>query len=281
MEQRSLNFHTAYLANYPKGSSETTREATLKNVYNSIFLDWFIGFTEGDGCFSVSQKRCFFIITQAEPDVLYRIKHQRGMGSVTHPEPKVWRYTITAKSEIFRRIHIFNGNRILEKRREQFKIWLKNWNLSMAGNVASIPLNSRNRPFDIRSSWFSGFADAKGCFNLQIQKNSRYSTGYRVRLRFIIDQKDAPDFWPQYEKVMESGSLTLRKASGCYRWIITDLRTLSKVADYFSKFPLRSRKRISFLRWYKCSVFRTTKKHLTLAGMQQILRWKKLSKGTL
>ena len=285
-----LSFHSAYLANCPEGSSETTREATLKSAYDPIFLDWLIGFTEGDGCFSVSEGRCFFIIQQAEPDVLYGIKDVRGMGSVTYPEPNVWRYAVSAKPDIFKRIHIFNGNRLLMKRREQFKRWLENWNMNMheykvpsraLESFPTVSLKTRDRKFDIRSAWFSGFFDAEGCLNLQVQKNRRYTAGYRARLRFIVDQSDAPDFWPQYEAVMGSGHRTVRKSSRCDRWTITDLKVFPKVFLYFSKFPLRSRKRISLLRWYKCYVYRVAKKHLIPVGMQQLLRWKKLSGGTL
>lgn len=282
-----LNFHFATLANCPKGSSETTREATFKNVYDPVFLNWFIGFTEGDGCFNVSENRCFFIIQQAEPDVLYKIKHKRKMGSITQPEDKVWRYTVTSKSDIFQRIHIFNGNRVLEKRRQQFQVWLENWNMHMHKSeklpetFPVVPFSSRKPEFDLTNSWFSGFIDAEGCFNLVVQKNKAYSTGYRVRLRFIIDQTDALDLWPSYEKVMNSGFLKLRQPSQCHRYTITDRKVLSRIIDYLKKFPLKSRKHISFLRWYKCYSFLIQKKHLTPAGIQQILRWKKLSNKTL
>ena len=61
-----------------KGSSETIRETTFdfskykeksvthkKNIDPS-FLEWFIGFFEGDGSFIVSKSPLFFIISQKE-----------------------------------------------------------------------------------------------------------------------------------------------------------------------------------------------------------------------
>jgi hypothetical protein len=63
------------------GSSETTREAYLKNhnliflfiqnaqpdhikITDVKFLQWFIGFSEGDGSFIISKTYCSFIINQ-------------------------------------------------------------------------------------------------------------------------------------------------------------------------------------------------------------------------
>ena len=287
---KPLDLHLAYLANCPEGSSETTREATYKDVYDPIFLDWRIGFTEGDGGFhlSATDKRCFFVIQQAEPEVLYKIKDARKMGSVTHSEPDVWRYAVSAKGDIFKRIHIFNGNRILHKRREQFKRWVENWNKHMRKNLRlhsdfpTVDLKTRDRKFSLHTAWFSGFVDAEGCFNLTVTKNQRYAAGYRARLRFKVDQSDALDFWPQYEEVMGSGTRTLLKVSRCHNWTINDLKVIaSLVFPYFAKFPLRSRKRISLLRFYKCHAYMTAKKHRTPQGMQQVLRWKRRSKGSL
>jgi len=44
--------------------------------YDPKFINWFVGFTEGDGSFVVDNNtnRISFIITQKDPKVLYYIK---------------------------------------------------------------------------------------------------------------------------------------------------------------------------------------------------------------
>ena len=49
----------------------------------------------------------------------------------------------------------------------------------------------------ITNSWLSGFIDAEGCFNAQTITDSKYSLGFRVRLRFIVNQKDENDILKQ------------------------------------------------------------------------------------
>ena len=72
-------------------SSETTREASLEKNFNfdyyykyfkpqhikqidRNFLEWFIGFSEGDGSFVVTNNRCYFFINQKDIKLLYKIK---------------------------------------------------------------------------------------------------------------------------------------------------------------------------------------------------------------
>ena len=93
------------------GSSETTREAPLNlsksfcdkvaffeeesfDAYfttfkpehiksiNTQFLEWFIGFSEGDGSFIVSNERCYFMINQKDLKILYKMKAILGFGQV-------------------------------------------------------------------------------------------------------------------------------------------------------------------------------------------------------
>ena len=77
------------------GSSETIRKTTF-NLYtykgklvnhkkrvNQDFLQWFIGFIEGDGSFIVSKNRLSFIINQKEERILYHIKTYLGVGKVS------------------------------------------------------------------------------------------------------------------------------------------------------------------------------------------------------
>jgi hypothetical protein len=65
-----------------------------KNLDN-LFLDWFIGFTEGDGSFQIftesGKKHLCFMLNQADLGLLNYIKKQFGFGNVTifsQPNPK-------------------------------------------------------------------------------------------------------------------------------------------------------------------------------------------------
>ena len=123
------------------GSSETTREAPLYQAFsfdyyfehykpqhikskNSTFLEWFIGFSEGDGSFIVSKQRCYFIINQKDIKLLYNIRTSLGFGQVitySQNNRTYGRYVVQDQKNCKRLTHIFNGNLVLKKQMIDFK----------------------------------------------------------------------------------------------------------------------------------------------------------------
>ena len=113
------------------GSSETIRETTFqfelflqhlpeqKVKISHRFLEWFIGFAEGDGSFIVSRTklgraRLFFTLVQKEVRVLHRLRSELGFGKVQR-HGKYFRYVVSDQKGIDRLIHLFNGNLVLNK----------------------------------------------------------------------------------------------------------------------------------------------------------------------
>lgn len=91
-----------------KSPSETTREISrnfdlfntqYKNKISSIWLTWFIGFSEGDGAILTNKGRVKFVITQKESDILYHIQKVLGFGTVREFE-KFSRFTVTKREHI-------------------------------------------------------------------------------------------------------------------------------------------------------------------------------------
>ena len=117
------------------GSSETIRKTTFnffnytQNIVshhikiNKDFLEWFIGFAEGDGSFIVSNNRLFFIINQKQQKILYIIKKNLGFGKVSTYKTYS-RYIVADKENIDKLIFIFNGNLVLNKTNTRFLSWL-------------------------------------------------------------------------------------------------------------------------------------------------------------
>ncbi len=84
-----------------------------KNIPDDSFLQWLIGFTEGDGSFVINhRKELSFIITQgvSNKEVLDIIQNNLGMGSVIKQGKNTYRFIINSKLAISLIIHLFNGN---------------------------------------------------------------------------------------------------------------------------------------------------------------------------
>lgn len=146
------------------GSSETTREASVFNfdIVQSfyctckkktscttsekkdkrVFLEWFVGFTEGDGSFALAifptisnpyNMRPSFQITQKHPQVLYRIKKELGFGTIVSITDRktcrsYYRFSVYKLEHVRHLILLFNGNLVIEKVQIRFAQWVKTYN---------------------------------------------------------------------------------------------------------------------------------------------------------
>lgn len=120
-------------------------EPYLKDYYQELhktqsheeFLDWFRGFTEGDGSFILKKGKRkagpiwipIFEITLNIKDyhLLCYIQDRLGIGNVSILDRVkageiiyIARYSVTTKSGIAKLIEIFNGNFLAVKRHDQF-----------------------------------------------------------------------------------------------------------------------------------------------------------------
>jgi hypothetical protein len=93
------------------------------------------------------------------------------------------------------------------------------------------------------NSWFAGFTDAEGCFNVYVSKSNK-----GISLRFIVDQKDGLPLFNQLKDLLASGSIYARKNNN-YRFAITNINKLALIIEYFNVYALRSKKQFAFAKW--------------------------------
>ena len=278
------------------GSSETIRETTFdfrlyKNLYlpehktsiDKAFLEWFIGFFEGDGSFIVSRPkvgshRLFFTLTQNEIQVLHRLRTKLGFGKV-QKHGKYFRFVVTKRGDVDRLIHLFNGNLILKKTNERFKALLAARNEL---HTEKVYYKGPCQPIQfLKSGWLSGFIDAEGCFYLERKETSK---SFHVKCMMLIDQKDELEILEQIQNELESaGFIECRKNSTNYRYRVSSILIFEKhVFPYLNKYLLRTiKKRVSLARFKKMVNYRISRKDLPWEGkvLERIKRlFKKLEK---
>nr|YP_009367504.1 putative LAGLIDADG homing endonuclease [Pseudoneochloris marina]ARK14542.1 putative LAGLIDADG homing endonuclease [Pseudoneochloris marina] len=187
----------------PNGSSETIRKAPsfcFEAFYNyghahhvaripESFLEWFIGFFEGDGSFYYREKRIqtrfcndksyqeticerlVFSICQRERIIIEHIANTFGFGQVSkfiQNEKTYWRWTLTSKKSIENIAYLLSGNLILLKRQQQF---LKCIEIGQKKGMFKPPFD-KTKPWSskicLTNAWLSGFIDAEGCFSVSV-----------------------------------------------------------------------------------------------------------------
>jgi LAGLIDADG endonuclease len=181
------------------GSSETIRKAPtfiFDDFYAyghadhvprlpESFLEWFIGFFEGDGSLSYTKEgtynrlregkaykervteRLRFNLVQKERAIIEKIAYSFGFGTVSsfNKDGNIyWRWTLESKEAIERMAFLLSGNLILENRQQQFSKWVE---IGQKKGMFNTPFNI-NKPWSsqvaLNNAWLSGFIDAEGCF---------------------------------------------------------------------------------------------------------------------
>ena len=297
---------TTRMTNNNLGSSETIRETSFNfNLYNNIkplhknkintsFLEWFIGFSEGDGRFVVSGNRLFFIINQKEIKILYSIRTHLGFGKVSIYNG-YGRYVVADRKGVDRLVSIFNGNLLLDKTNKRFIDWLQVRNSYSLSNVSYLGKNNIKRFTD--NSWLSGFIDADGCFNSVRITDKSFKVGFRVCLCFILDQRDELFVLEKVKQFLKNGSITkqdpfprknlkkdlkenlskqsetvVQKADPLYmyRFVCTSRKGHEILISYLQKHPLKTLKRVSFLRF--CAINRYLENSFSLPWEGKVLK---------
>ena len=289
------------------GSSETTREAPVIKTQNNFnfnhywqygqpehvkttcsnFLQWFIGFAEGNGSFvycTTNRVQADFIIVQKDPKILFKIRKHLGFGKVyCINQNQYWRYQATNKTNCQRLFYLFNGNLRLSKTQKRFQLWAKIV-------CADLIVKSTSNPITLNDAWLSGFIDADGGFYARLRVNKKFKIGKQFIKKFYITQKAESEVLQQILNLFESSSqlqqlpinalkkvsvldftvLTVPNNALLFRLEISSLHSHQKIINYLNSYNLQSYKYIAFKIWYRMHLYQLRKQHLTLIGSNRL-----------
>lgn len=252
-------------------------ELGYTNKISDTWLSWFVGFAEGDGALLTYGGRPQFVLTQKEGSILEHIKNVLGFGTVREISSGgtiYYRYIVGDLKGIILLALIFNGNLAIPHRVTQLSKWLddingklKNPSSSIFELCSSIVLITSLFLPSLNDAWISGFTDAEGTFNVNISKRSNTVTGYRVQLRFCLDQKFAVDLLNHICNLFGYGAVIIRKKD-MFRYYCNTF--VGIIINYFSLFPLKTKKATSLANWLKVYEMVINKEHLTDKGLEKV-----------
>ena len=232
------NFYHEYNKIYPNNK-----------VPSTSFLEWFVGFTEGDGSFIVNTRgNLMFVITQSTIDiqVLHYIQQQLGFGRVIKQGHKTSRFIVQDMNNLYILIQLFNGNIVFPSKQNSFFKFVHHFNkLSNFPTVAIISSLTVPTYYD---NWFCGFTDARhprGCFTCSLLGNS---TAYRFR--FLLTQKGEmnKEVLISIANLMK-GTVRSHSVKDVYEITVNGIRNMEKIIDYFTNHKLSSKKAKSYQLW--------------------------------
>lgn len=234
------------------------------NKISQDWLNWFIGFSEGDGSFIIDNRNNLqFVITQKDVKVLEMIFNTLKFGRVIKQGKFTYRYIVEQKILLELIILIFNGNMLLPTRIKRFKNFLELYNKkAIKGKILLSPIPfifSQNEP-SLSNSWLSGFTDAEGCFTISIKTTKGFG------IRFILSQKHEENltFFSKLILLFNTGIIENHYNHDNYSYIVSGLKNCSLFleSNYFEQFPLKTNKYNSYLQWKDLYLKLLNKDHL-------------------
>lgn len=244
-----------------------------KPLPSQHFLEWFVGFAEGDGSFiSSTRGDMSFVITQGTKDiqVLNYIRSVLGFGSVIIQSQAngTSRYVVQDQSNLYLICLIFNGNLVFPVRQDKFLKFLTAYNRYIVNRPlpAIVPILNTVLP-TLQQAWLAGFTDSEGCFTVSLLGNSN-----AFRIRYILSQK-----WDENKPVLlhivsllEVGAVELHSKAQNWELRVSGLANCAAIFDYFAAFPLMSKKAGSYKLFLDIHARLRAKEHLDPVKRQEL-----------
>jgi hypothetical protein len=123
----------------------------------------------------------------------------------------------------------------------------------------------------IKPWFFTGFADAEGCFTITIRKSPKNNLGWQLEANFIINlhKKDL-----ELLKLLQNylGGRIGKERNGCCDLTVSSLGLiLTKLIPHFDKYPLKTQKHADYLLFKEVVMMMKRKEHLTAEGLHKII----------
>lgn len=265
--------------NFEKFWSRYTIIYPNNELPSTEFLQWFIGFVEGEGSFIVAKRGDLsFVITQSTEDikVLNYITNALGFGKVIKQSTKAntHRYIVQDRLHLTLISLLFNGNMVFPTRASRFNTFLSalNEKLLKHGEDFIEPIYSTVLP-TLSDHWLAGITDGEGSFTCSILSNVPNA----YRFRYILTQKHEANrgvmnhIIDMFSKIDASGAVLNHSVETVLEIRINGIKNCSKLFVYFDKYPLKSKKASSYNKWKEMYVKIKAKEHLDIKKRAELI----------
>lgn len=246
---RFNNFYVLYKKLYPKAVAPS-----------QPFLEWLIGFAEGNGSFTINSRgSSIFIITQSNDNiqVLEYIKRTLGFGRLIKQGPKTSRFKVEDIANVRLIVNLFNGNLVFPLRQAKFILFLEAFNKRSQDKIIEF-IPSLVVP-TLNDCWLSGITDAEGCFSCSFLGNSN-----AYRYRFLLAQLGEINLVVlKHITTLIGGTVRPHAKEGVYEFTVNGVRNMGRLFKYFDTHSLHYKKAKSYIVWREIHLAICNGEHLS------------------
>ena len=252
-----------------------------KPLPDRSFLEWMIGFTEGDGLFTVTSRGdLHFVLTQSTDDVqiLNYVKGNLGFGSVILQslKQKTHRFIVQDLNNLHLICLLYNGNFVLPVRTAKFVNFLAYFNeklikKSLGGPI--LPLYTQVKP-TLNDFWLCGFTDAGGCFSVTLnQDNGKFQIRFILIQKWLANKVVLDHILMLFSTVASStvGYVDAHSIENVWELVIHGVTNCGYLFSYFDLYKLKTKKLKAYVSWKKLHQSFVNKDHLDASKRGNLL----------
>jgi hypothetical protein len=246
-----------------KDSPETICEKDLDLNLSKGFINWFVGFVEGnENIFIVNRRYLRFELNCSLKNqaIIFFIKNKLGFGNIRKLkflDTIIIEYSVQDNvADLLKLIKIFNGNLRCISKIQYFKLWYKKLKVKLKKmNLLNLlPEYIEDiKPVNLSNSWLLGFIDSRVFFYGRWHKSKKLKNGKELYLCCI--------FWHLNKdlllKIKEAFKIN-SKIEEKQKWnlpfsklVIDDINEKNKICEYLMKFKLKTFKLKKYKYWKK------------------------------
>ena len=213
------------------------------------FLEWFIGYFEGNGSFLLPKRDDISIIIElSEEDILKYIILNINIGLVLlhSKKDKLYRWIVNKRRDIYLLVLLLNGNIILPLKYIKFNMLLVKLNDKLLKNNEMIILL---KPYcklpTLNDYWLCGYLDAKGKFIVSIPNNLlNYKVKYTLTEKYLINKYilNYILYLFNIKYNLNVGSITPYTIKNVWELKINGLSNCLLIKEYFDLYRLKTNK---------------------------------------
>jgi hypothetical protein len=132
-------------------------------------------------------------------------------------------------------------------------------------------LHVQSHPGRLEAHWVVGFVDGEGCFFVGINPHPDMTSGFQVLPEFTVVQHERDVQLLHALKQFFGCGVVRRNHAERMAYRVRSLGHLNeKIVPFFEEHPLKSRKRVDFIKFRKVLQLMTKGEHLAPAGIEKI-----------
>lgn len=246
-----------------KDSSETICIKDLDLNLSKGFINWFVGFVEGnENIFIVNRRYLRFELNCSLKNqaTIFYIKNKLGFGNIRKLkflDTIIIEYSVQDNvADLLKLVKIFNGNLRCISKLQYFKLWYKKLRVKLKKmNLLNLlpEFIEDIKSINLLNSWLLGFIDSRVFFYGRWHKSKKLKEGKELYLCCI--------FWHLNKdlllKIKEAFNIS-SKIEEKQKWnlpfsklVVDDINEKNKICEYLIKFKLKTLKLKKYKYWKK------------------------------